>query len=287
METDSATGSLAETSLMWKWMVVVMVALPGPLVWAQVIRSRPETTVFGTCVGSGLFTDVLGITGNPALLPGHRSFTAALLGSRWVRLPAITRFTAAVWVPAGRGGFTGQGQFISFSGYTESVMGAGYGRYLGDRLQAGVRLNHHHFRFPNGYGRAGSVSADAGLVLHLTDRFRCAVQAVNPLAGSFFGSSEERLTSVYASGVGFQASAAFDWSMELRKEEGQSPELRVTLTYRPVSRLVLSGGFSSRTGAGALRAGFSFSHWQLDLVMQQHPYLGLSPGLILFYTGGK
>lgn len=70
-----------------------------------------------------------------------------------------------------------------------------------------------------GYGNAGALNAEAGIIMHLTERFNAGMHVFNPAGERFGKNSNEKLPFVYTAGLGYEASAQFYTSIEIEKEE--------------------------------------------------------------------
>ena len=108
--------------------------------------------------------------------------------------------------------------YFGFKDYNESQIGLAYARSLGSKLDIGVKFNYYSFRIPN-YQSSSSVNFEIGAIAHLTDKLNAGIHFYNPVGGNLSKTNDEKLSSIYKFGLGYEASESFLVSAEIVKEE--------------------------------------------------------------------
>lgn len=231
--------------------------------------------------------DLFSIISNQASLAQLKRASAAVYAERRFLLSELSNYLAVFGLPAGPGNFGLQAGYSGFNDYRETRVGIAYARKLDKKVDAGLRFNYQQIRISSGYGRASAISFDAGVILHVTDKLHAGVLARNPVGGKFGKHSEEKLSSVFAFGMGYDVSGKFFFSAEIEKEEDRPVNINTGVQYQFLPRLMVRGGTSTATSSLWLGAGLLIHSFRLDIVTSYQPQLGISPGMLLLFEFKK
>ena len=226
-------------------------------------------------------------TTNQGALARLKKTSMAFYGERKYLLTELNYCTAVIGFPAGPGNFGLKANYAGFSDYNESQLGIAYARSLGKTLDAGLQFNYNSIRIASGYGSASAISAELGVLLHISEKFHAGIHIDNPAGGKFGKNGEERIASVYTFGMGYEASEKFFLGAEIIKEEDQPVNVNAGMQYRFIPLLLVKGGFSAVTSSGWLGAGLTKGNLHLEIITRYHPQLGITPGLMLQFEWKK
>lgn len=226
--------------------------------------------------------DLFSSEGNPAALVRLPGLAMGIWGVRPFLLNELSHYRALAGIPTSSGNFGFNAAFSGFIGYSESQLGLAYGRKLGNKADVGVLFNYNSIRMA-GYGSASAIGSGAGMILHLTNQLHAGIQVRNPVGGKFGKDQQEKLATEYVFGVGYEPSARFCFSTEIRKAEDRSPNIQAALQYKPVSSVFIRAGLGSIPSVCWTGAGFLFRHIRLDLFASFHPQLGITPGMLVLF----
>ncbi len=109
----------------------------------------------------------------------------------------------------------------------------------------------------------------------------------NPVGGKFGKDQQEKLSSVYAVGLGYEASDKFFISAEIEKEEDQPVNVNAGLQYKFIPQLLVRAGMSSATSSAWLGLGLTIKSFRLDVTTSYHPQLGITPGVLFLVPLSK
>src|SRR5688500_11690551 len=159
-------------------------------------------------------TDVFSFTANQASLAQLKNTGIAVYGERKFLLSELNSYTAVFGLPTQSGNFGLKAGYYGFSDYNETQLGLAYGRKLGDKIDLGAQFNYNGIRIA-GYGNDAALSFELGTILHLTDKLHAGIHLNNPVGGKFGKDQQEKLSSVYTVGLGYEASDKFFVSTEI------------------------------------------------------------------------
>lgn len=224
--------------------------------------------------------DAFSFTSNQAALAQIKDFEAGVFGEKRFFLTELNFYTAAVVVPTTQGNFGVEANYFGFSSYNESEIGLAYGRKLGDKVDLGVKFNYYAMRTA-GYGSAGTINFEGGIIMHLTNKLNAGLHIYNPVGGKFSGKIDEELSSQYTFGLGYEVSERFFISGEVFKEENIPVNLLAGFQYNLDKQFFVRAGLASANGNSYAGAGIKWKSLRLDVSASYHQQLGFTPGLML------
>lgn len=227
--------------------------------------------------------DAFSFIANQASLAQISNATVAIYGERRFLLSELNNYTAVVALPTNSGNFGLKAGYYGFSDYNETQLGLAYGKKLGSKVDIGAQFNYNGIRI-SGYGSATAISFELGTVLHITDKLHAGVHIANPVGGKFGKDQQEKLASVFTTGLGYDASEKFFVSAEIEKEEDRPVNVNAGLQYKFIPQLLARVGISSATSSGWVGLGLAIKSLRIDITTSYHPQLGITPGLLLQFS---
>ncbi|MEO7922505.1 MAG: hypothetical protein ABIR30_02420 [Chitinophagaceae bacterium] len=265
---------------------LALIFIGGVLLHAQTLRSPVVAAYTGLGAYSLNHTDVFSFVSNQAALAQLKNISVAVYGERRFLLNELNNYTAVAGLPTHSGNFGLRAAYSGFNDYNETQLGLAYGRKLGSKVDIGAGFNYHG-RSISSYGNASAISFELGTVLHLTDKLHAGLHVNNPVGGKFGKAGQEKLSSVYAAGLGYDASEKFLVSLEIEKEEDQPVNVIGGLQYKFIPQLLVRAGISSATSSAWAGIGLTLKSFRLDVTTSFHPQLGMSPGLLILFELNK
>ncbi|MCB0777451.1 MAG: hypothetical protein KDB99_14155 [Chitinophagaceae bacterium] len=249
---------------------------------AQVLR-RPVAAPY-TSLGaySIRHNDILSVTANAASLAQLNDFAAGVYAERRFLLNELNNYSFVAGLPTSSGNFAIGADYSGFTEFNETKLGLAYARKLGSKVDIGARFNYNGIRIA-GYGNDAAVSFETGVILHLTDQLHTGVYVSNPVGGKFGKDQQEKISSVYSAGFGYDASEKFLLSVEIQKEEDQPVNVNAGMQYKFIPQLMARLGVSSATSSLWSGVGILFNSFRLDVSASFHQQLGITPGVLLIY----
>ena len=254
---------------------------------AQTLRKPVTASYIGLGAYSLNHIDAFSFTSNQASLAQIKTATAGVYAERRFLLNELNNYTAAIALYTNSGNFGLKANYYGFSDYNETQLGLAYGRKLGNKVDIGAQFNYYSIRIPT-YGDASAISFELGAVLHVTDKLHAGVHVSNPVGGKFGEEQQEKLSSVYSMGLGYDASEKFFISTEIEKEEDQPVNVNAGMQYKFLPQLLARVGVSTATSTAWFGLGLTIKAIRIDVTTSYHPQLGITPGLLfLFNFKGK
>lgn len=231
------------------------------------------------------------------LTPGPATATVAVPGSAWTAfsnpaglssieirtlalshtpgpfgLPDLSQSSLVYVEPLSFGGAALSVQRYGFDLYREISIGVSAAAHLENGWDAGLSMHYYSLAIA-GYGSAGTVGFDAGMVLELAEDVRAGFAALN-LNAPAIGSARERLPQVFALGLSYQPMRGVLLASDVVKDVGFPADLRFGIEFAPVTMLRLLAG--AGTEPSSFRAGMEISYDPVGLAYAYttHPDLG-------------
>jgi hypothetical protein len=272
--------------LIKKFTLPFILLFNGFLLQAQTLRRPVAVGYTGFGAYSLNHADVFSFTSNQAALAELKNASAAVYGERRFLLSELNNYTAVIGLPTASGNFGVKVNYSGFSDYNETQLALAYARRLGKKVDIGAQFNYNAIRV-SGYGNASAISFELGTILHVTDRLHAGVHVNNPVGGKFGKDQQEKLSSVYSFGLGYDASEKFLVSAEIEKEEDQPINVNAGMQYKFLPQLLARVGMSSATSSAWLGIGLTLKSFRIDVTAGYHPQLGITPGVLLLFNWNK
>ena len=250
---------------------------------AQTLRRPIAASYTGLGAYSLNHVDVFSFTANQASLAQLKNSSAGVYGERRFLLAELNNYTAVIGLPTNSGNFAVKANYAGFSEYNETQLGLAYARKLGSKIDVGLQFNYNSIRI-NSYGNASAIGFELGAILHLTEKLHAGLQVNNPVGGKFGKDQQEKLSSVYTFGFGYDASEKFLVSAEIQKEEDQPVNVNAGFQYKLIPQLLVRAGMSSATSSAWLGVGLTVKSFRLDVTTSYHPQLGITPGILMLFN---
>ena len=191
---------------------------------------------------------------------------------------------AAITFPATGGVFGISLTCFGYSQFRESKMGLAYARPFGEKFSAGLQLNYLHTFIGEGYGSAGTLAAELGVLYELIQGMNIGVHLFNPSLSKMKGAGGEPVPTILRLGMAYHFSDRVLMSFETEKEMENKPVFRLGLEYRITANIFLRAGVGTHPATNAFGFGMNLGGLQIDLASSFHQVLGYSPQISLVYT---
>jgi len=254
--------------------------------FSQALRQPIAARYTGLGAYSKNHVDVFSFTSNQAALAQFKGPTAGLYAEKRFLLSSTNLYSAVAVMPTHQGSFGLQADYFGFKNYNESQIGLAYGRSLGSKVDMGVKFNYYGFRIP-GYTNASTLNFEIGVITHLSEKLHAGIHVYNPVGGKLSKMNNEKLSSIYKFGIGYDASEKFLISAEIIKEEDQPINADVGVQYNFEKQFFVRAGTSTETANSYIGAGVSWNIFRLDITGGYHPQLGFTPGIMLSINFNK
>ncbi len=220
---------------------------------------------------------------NQAALASQKGFAGGINGERRFLLQQLPFYQMAASLPTTSGNFGVNADLAGDASFRHLRFGLAYGRSLGEWVSIGAQFNYRNIQSA-GYGSAGAVDFETGIIVHLTENLHTGFHVANPTRSQYNKGTEERLPTVFTSGLGYQPNEQFLLAAELEKVEGNPIAVHIGALCRVDKALVARLGFSAPIGTYYLGAGVAFGSFRIDLTASLHPQLGLTPGIQIIFA---
>lgn len=262
--------------------MVLLTLATGHTISGQSLRYPLSAPGIGLGAYSRLNPDPLAFTGNQAALAGVKQPGLGLYGERRFMLAELGFYMAGLVLPTRMGNIGLQLNYAGFPGFNEKKIGLAYGRALGKKLDIGIQFNYYNYKIP-AYKGASAITAEAGVLLHLTPRVQAGLHCYNPVGGKLGKDKNEKLPSAYKFGLGYDVSDHLFMAMEAQKEEDKPVNITAGLQYQYSRKFTAKLGVMTASSTWFGGIGFRFSKLQVLVSVSYSGGLGFSPGMLLTY----
>jgi hypothetical protein len=248
--------------------------------YSQALKQPISARYLGLGAYSINHVDVFSFTSNQAALAQLKSPVAGVYGEKRFLLSTANMYTVVFALPTNQGNFGLQADYFGSANYNESQIGIAYARSLGSKLDIGIKFNYYNHIIP-GYNNSSAVNFEIGAITHLTDKINAGIHVYNPTGGKSLKQGDEKLTSAYKFGVGYEASPDLFVSAEIIKVEDIPVNVNAGFQYNFLQQFFVRGGIATETNNSYAGAGVSWKKFRLDVSGSYHPQLGFTPGILL------
>jgi hypothetical protein len=253
-------------------------------VQSQSIRYAVSMPYIGLGAYSTKQVDPFSFTNNQAALAKIKTGGIGIFGERRFLLQENSNYgIAAAFTTKNYGNFGVQINYNGFANFNEQKAGIAYARSLGSKIDVGVQFNYYGYKIP-AYNNASTVNFEIGAIAHVSEKLNVGVHVYNPVSNKLGKTADEKLSSAYKFGIGYDASDNFFVSTEIVKEEDKNINVIGGVQYHFEKQFFARAGFRSDNSTGYAGAGFLYKNLRIDISASFHPQLGVSPGLMLIYN---
>lgn len=268
---------------MKKISIAITLLLAWHFIYGQSTRSPLSAHYTGIGAYSQHFLDAFSGAINQAALAEIKQATAGVYGERRFLLKELSNYAAAIALPSKLGGFGVAINYFGSENFNTSQIGLGYGKKLGDKIDIGVQFNYNMIKLA-GYGSSSCINFEAGTILHLTDKFHIGLHVYNPVGGKFGKMNNEKLASIYTTGIGYEVSDKVLVSAEISKEEDLPVNINAGMQYIFEDHFFARLGVASGTGNYFFGLGIHWKTFRIDAVTTWHAQLGITPAIMLLFN---
>jgi hypothetical protein len=247
---------------------------------SQSVRKPVSASYIGLGAYSINHADVFSITSNQAALAQMENAAVGFFGENRFLLTETNMYSAIIALPTKEGNFAFQADYFGYKNYNESQLGMAYARNVGTKLDLGIKFNYYSFRIP-GFESPSTVNFEIGVICHFTEKLNGGIHIYNPVGGKLSKTENDRVSSVYSFGLGYEASDNFFVSGEIVKQEDLPVNVNAGVQYNFAKQFFARFGIASQNQSPYGGAGLSWKNFRLDVSASYHPQLGFSPGLML------
>lgn len=252
---------------------------------AQTLRHPLTVDYVGLSAYSSGQADVFGFANNQAALAKLHQLSAGVYGERKFLLSATSLYAGVVAIPTSRGNFGVNFKYSGFQNFNEKQAGVAYAKGLGEQLDVGIQFNYYGYQVPS-YANNHTANVEVGAMLHLGKKLNVGVHVFNPVGGNLT-KAEEKISSAYKLGVGYDPSEQVFLAAEIVRQEGCPIYVNAGLQYQYEKQFVVRLGIATLSSSGYVGAGIRWKKLRLDLTIGYHSQLGISPGLLLMTDVGN
>jgi hypothetical protein len=226
--------------------------------------------------GTALLNSEWSVFNNIALMSTDNN-SLSFYGYRYVGITEITDIAIAGTFQSGFGTLGFGIHRYGFNLFNENSFLAGYKLSEGT-VHFGISVSYTHLYQGEGYGTAGAAGIHIGIAAEPIDQFVIGVRTTN-INQPAYGDTDEELPREVAGGISYSPATGMIITADLVKDVRHPVSFRSGIQSHVISSVYIRAGIT--TAPSTWSAGFGYKHeqWEVNIALQQHNPLGLSPGL--------
>ncbi|HCT31453.1 MAG TPA: hypothetical protein DIW31_12180 [Bacteroidales bacterium] len=264
---------------------LILIALLFPFVSKS---NEPEKSPGARAAGVGSSTialaDPWSIFNNQAGLGHQRNYWAGVYHEKRYFLNELSFSSFGSCIPVKPGTFGIGVTHFGYSQFSQSKFGISYGMMLSKNISAGIGINYHSVKIVNGYGSAGCITAEGGIIYKPIEKISIGAHVYNPTQSSF--GDNQNLPTTFGLGIAYQPTESVLILVQGDDNTLTSPTFRTGLEYSPVKKLSFRAGLISNPMSLSFGLGWNVKNLNVDLAFSYHQVLGYTPYISLAYTFG-
>lgn len=256
------------------WTILVFLSQSG---YAQQYPAYDAATT-GASTGASGFGRFLG---NPSCWSTHRTFNAGQYYQQSFLLRELATRGLGMTTPLGSG--TLGSTYISegFKLFRKSWLSAGYARFFGKKLAAGLAFDYLQLSIAEGYGSVSGPGTHIGVSFQLSSTLKAGTYMFFPIGNG--KELKESFQPFSAWGLRWAASGTLDIVAEIAKEALNPAIVRAGMYYNDKKHLMLQGGINFLPASYYAGAGFITRQFTFIINSVYRSPLGFSPSITLLY----
>lgn len=215
---------------------------------------------------------------NSALMPTNHN-SVSFYRFQYVGISEITDLAAVLNFQTRLGTVGFAMHRYGFNLFSENRLMIAFKKSFG-MFHAGISTSYYHVSQGGGYGSAGAVGVDIGIAAELASGLWIGARATN-VNYPTYGKSAETVPRDLSLGFSYQLAENTVLSMEAMKDVMFPLSLRSGLQMELIPSLFARAGFTSNPETYSFGFGYAPDRWSVNIGLQQHNPLGLSPALDL------
>lgn len=173
--------------------------------------------------------------------------------------------------------------------YNEQRASLTYAMRIGRRdntrnMAVGVRFDYLHSGTATGYYDPLNIATfSAGLQIHASKHLIVGLRAFSPFAIRLNTNEATRIPSLFSAGASYKLADELIGTAEVEKVLYRPPRLRIGVEYGWDNLLYARMGMATNPGIFTFGIGYKHRHFAIDMAVQTHPQLGMTPQLSTHY----
>jgi hypothetical protein len=233
--------------------------------------------------GAALHGDVTGWS-NPAALAFLENPGISLQAENPWCIPELGAGGLTLCMPVSAGTFVLSYSRCGYEAFHESRAGISYGRSLGKKIKAGMRIDYRRIKQYADYGTLYALIPSLGLQVIPVPELTLGILVSNPAGQGYNPPGYLKIPTLVNVGLAYQPEPEILFCIDMNSESGCRPVYCGGMEYTFENRFMLRVGLSSsRSSQYSLGIGYVCKHMKTDFAVSHHPVLGFSPIITLTF----
>ncbi len=231
--------------------------------------------------------DFWAISHNQAGLANTKTLTVGIFTENRFLLKDLSLQAVAAIIPTPSGNIGVSMHFFGGSLYNEGKAGLAFAKHFGEKFSSGVQLNYMFTNIADGYGKAGTITAELGVICEILPGLYLGGHIFNPTKSSIktigYHEINEYMSTIIRTGAAYTFSNKVLLCLEIEKDIRHQPVTKIGLEYMINDGMFIRAGISNNPILNAFGFGIQKGSIQVDISASYHYLLGYSPQAGIIY----
>jgi hypothetical protein len=197
-------------------------------------------------------------------------------------IPELASVAFSLCWPVKAGTFALSVNRYGYEPFHENQAGLSFGKSLGKKVKAGIRLDYFKIKQNGDYGNLYAVIPSFGVQILPLSSLVLGLQAFNPAGQDYIPRGFMILPTVFKAGLAYQPDPDILFCFELYSESGYKTRYCGGIEYNFEKQFTFRMGLSSSPVAQySFGIGYLSKHLKTDIAVSHHPVLGFSPAITI------
>ncbi|MEM9918960.1 MAG: hypothetical protein AAF990_12740 [Bacteroidota bacterium] len=276
------TSSKRSLTLVLRAMCLVLALGCAQLSSAQYSGGARSLALGGASVGQ---TGVEAVLANPAGMAFQSQTAFMLFGENRFGLADLKSVTAAAMIASDLGQFGIKTHYFGFEGFNRQLISLGYARKLFEQFSIGGQFDFIQTRISE-YGSQSVLTFELGFHSRILKGLHWSGHLISPIQVELGETGE--LPTILRTGLTYEINQQLQVIGEVEKDIEFPIRLRAGIEYSFLQQMFFRVGIATEPSLLTFGLGYKRPKgFSIDLGVNYHANLGLSPGISLFYAIGK
>jgi hypothetical protein len=233
---------------------------------------------------SASLLDNSAIGGNPAGIARFPSLSFELNCWNLFQIKELNSVSAGTVLPVSFGNFGTSVSYFGTTRYNNQKYAFGYGRFLGDKITAGVSCDYFVSKLPSKYESARVLTGEIGLLAQPFDKLSLGIHIFNISNSPYKNYLQEDLPVLYRIGASWK-DTNFLICSQLQMEKSGNSQVSIGFEVKLIETLFVRAGISNNQQTNySFGLGYIHNSLSCDVAFSHHPILGLSSFITVRYS---
>lgn len=221
-------------------------------------------------------SDIWSVFHNQAGLGDYHNFSIGFHHENKYVVKEFALHALALTVPVKPGTFGFSYTYFGFPKYNESKIGLAFGKSLGEKFSAGIKMNYHYV-YIEAEEQRHALTVEGGIQYQPIDAIRIGIHVFNPTRSHLSPVFSDTITTTLRTGISYTPVEKLHMAVEAEKSLNYPFRLKSGIEYEIIQGITLRTGIITHPVQNSFGIGFEIRKISADVAFSHNAILGLTP----------